>query len=48
MVLAISCKDLFFLSTTPVCCGVVGEEKSWMIPCFSQKASNGSFLNSPP
>ena len=48
LVLAISCKDLFFLYTTPFCCGVLGEENSWMIPCFSQKISNGLFSNSPP
>jgi len=48
MVLAISCKDLFFLSTTPFYCGVLGEENSWIIPCFSQNISNGSFSNSPP
>jgi hypothetical protein len=48
MVLAISCKDLFFLSTTPFCCGVLGEENSWRIPWFSQKISKGSLANSPP
>jgi len=48
MVLGISCKVLFFLYTTPFCCGVLGEENSWIIPCFSQKISNGSFSNSPP
>jgi len=48
MVLAISCKFLFFFSTTPFYCGVLREENSWTIPCFSQKVSNDSFSNSPP
>jgi hypothetical protein len=37
MVRAISRKDLVFLSTTPFYCGVLGEEKSWRIPCVSQQ-----------
>jgi hypothetical protein len=48
MVIAISCKGVFFLSPTPFCCGVLGEENSWRIACFSQKFSNSSFSNSSP
>jgi len=47
-VLASSSKDLFFLSTTPFCYGVLGVEKQCLIPNFSQNFSNFSFWNSPP
>src|ERR1044072_4828002 len=43
MVLAISCKVLFFRSTTPFCCGVLGQEKSWEIPFGSNKPSKSLF-----
>src|ERR1044072_6521532 len=36
MVRAISCKVLFFLSTTPFCCGVLGQEKSWDMPILNK------------
>jgi len=48
IVLAIYCKDMFFLSTTPFCFGVLGEENSWRTPCVSEKYSNCLFLNSSP
>jgi len=35
IVLASSSSDLFFLSTTPFCCGVLGAEKLCLMPCFS-------------
>jgi len=48
MVLESSSRDLFFLSTTPFCQGVLGAEKLWKIPSFSQYELNFSFWNSPP
>lgn len=48
MILAISCKEIIFLSITWFCCVVIGKENSWKIPCFSRKFSNDSFSNSPP
>jgi len=43
MVLANSSKDLFFLSTTPFCCGVLGAEKLCEIPFSSQYVSKIAF-----
>jgi len=40
---ASSSRDLFFLSTTPFYWGVLGAEKLWKIPSFSQKTLNFSF-----
>ena len=48
MVLAIYCKDLFFLSITPFCWGVLGEEKLWEMSFSLQKFSKAWFSNSPP
>ena len=48
MVLAISCKVLFFLSTTPFCCEVIGQDKSWEIPFSSNRFSKYLFSNYPP
>lgn len=36
-VLPISCKVLFFLSIIPFCCGVLGHEKLYEIPCSTKK-----------
>ncbi|PNY10276.1 cysteine-rich receptor-like protein kinase, partial [Trifolium pratense] len=46
--LADSYKVLFFLSTTPFYCGVMGEENSWMMPSEAQKSENLEFSNSFP
>ena len=48
MVLEISCKVLFFRSTTPFCWGVLGQEKSWEMPFSLKNSSNFLFSNSPP
>ncbi|MFS7952032.1 hypothetical protein Hanom_Chr07g00602171 [Helianthus anomalus] len=48
MVLAVSIKVLFFLSTTPFCSGVLGMLYCLTIPFFTQKASNSLFLNFVP
>src|ERR1044072_8226922 len=48
MVRAISCNVLFFLSTTPFCCEVLGQEKSWDMPFESKRFSRSLFSNSPP
>ena len=48
MVLASSSRDLFFLSITSFCWGVLGAEKLWKFPNFSQKPMNLSFWNSSP
>ena len=46
--LAISCRVLFFLSTTPFCWGVLGAAYRCLIPWLWQNLSNSSFWNSPP
>src|SRR4051812_27210610 len=48
MVLAISCRVIFFRSTTPFCCGVLGQEKSWAIPFSLKNSSKNLFSNLPP
>jgi len=43
IVLAISCKALFSLSTTSFCCGVLGVEKLCVIPKLSNSSQRFSF-----
>ena len=45
---SISFSDLFFLSTTPFCCGVYGTECSIRIPSDSQKLWKSPLMYSPP
>ena len=48
IVLAISLKHLFFLSTILFCRGVLGARKLWFIQFFSQNLEKSLFSNSLP
>lgn len=46
--MTIPSNNLFFLSTTSFCFGVLETDSSLLIPCYSQNRLNSLELNSPP
>ena len=48
MTRAISWITLFFCSTIPLCCGILGDENSWCVPWSLHKVANFVFSNYLP